>query len=137
MRPQFIVGDGNLWSIYRWMFYSSYSVVMFTFFNSDHYYHSEYSWLSSTCVSRRWVSSWLFYIEVFIWPYGSSKRTEFTFGQLQEIVAWGGAVLDLSVFLLDYLGRDPFLWLFWRSFSLDDFLFINNDTMRVQVSSFT
>ena len=34
------------------------------------------------------------------------------------------------------LDRDPFLWLFWRSCSLDEFLFINNGPLKGQVSSF-
>ena len=41
-----------------------------------------------------------------MWPYVSSKRTEFTFGQWRAILAVGGAVMYLSVFLLNTLGRD-------------------------------
>ena len=60
---------------------------------------------------RRWVSSWVLFI-ILIWSYGYSKRTEFNFCLWHEIVAWNRAELDLSVFLLEFWVRDPFLWLF-------------------------
>ena len=87
------------------------------------------------CISMRRVSSWVFHIGL-IYSCGYSKKTELTFGQWRKIVSWGGAVLDVSVFLLNDLGRDTFLWMLRRSCYLDEFFFMNNVTMKGQLSSF-
>ena len=71
-----------------------------------------------------------------ILSYGSSNKTEFNFCPWRSIVAWGVYVLDVSVFLLESLGCDPFLWFFWRSCSLDEFFFMNHGPLKGQVSSF-
>ena len=45
-------------------------------------------------------------------------------------------MLDISVFLLNYLGRDAFLWLLWRSCYLDELFFMNSGPLKVKDSSF-
>ena len=45
-------------------------------------------------------------------------------------------MLDVSVFLLKYLGRDTFLLLLWSRFSLSELLFMKNVPLKGQVSSF-
>ena len=105
------------------MFSSSSSVIVFLFVSSNNSSSSESYLVCSTCVSTRWLSSYVLSIGL-IWSYGSSNQTEFTFGQLQAIVTLGGAVLYLSVCLLKSLGRDPFLWFLWRIYSLDAILFM-------------
>ena len=136
MRPKFIFCDGKFWLRNGWMFYSSYSLIVFSFVSSK----------SSSCstsessmlwyyVSIWWVSSWVLSIEL-IWSYGSSKRTGFNFGWWRAIVAWVGSVLYVSVFLLNSLGRDPFSLLLWRSCSLDYFFFMNNGPLKRQVYIF-
>ena len=45
-------------------------------------------------------------------------------------------MLDVSVFLLNSLGRDPFFLLLQRSCSLDDFLFMNSGPLKGQVYIF-
>ena len=82
------------------------------------------------------MSSWVLFIEL-IWSYLSSKRTYFAFVRWQAIVAWEGSVLDVSVSLLKSLCCDPILWLFWKSYYLVNFFFINNGPLKVQVSSFS
>ena len=92
-----------------------------------------------SCVLILWFSSWVFYIGL-IWSYGSSKRTELTFGQWKEIVSLGGAVLDVYLFLLKYFGHDTCLWLLWRilmqSCSLVDFFLMNKGPTKGQLYSF-
>ena len=117
------------------MFSISYPGIVFSFVSSNNYSSSASSLLFSTCVSIRLVPSWVLSI-VFIWSYGSSKRTGFAFGVLWAILDWVRAVLDVSVFLLNYLGCDPFLWFFWSSCSLDKKLFTENGPLKGQVSSF-
>ena len=84
-----------------------------------------------SCVSIRWVSSWVLYI-CLMWSYGSSKRYDFNVGLLREILAWGGDVLDVSVFLLVPFSRDLFLWFFWRICYLSELLCMNNGTLKVK-----
>ena len=74
IRPKFVVGDGKLWLRYGWIFYSSYSVIVFSFFSSK---NSSSSTSASSlfcyiCVSISWVPTRVFSIG-FIWSYWSSK----------------------------------------------------------------
>ena len=59
MRTEFIVSDGKLWSRSGWMFSIPYSVIVFLFVSSNNYSSSEYSMFCYTCVSRRWLLSWV------------------------------------------------------------------------------
>ena len=122
--------------MFGWICSSSYSVIMFSFVSSENYSYStsEYS-LLCYFASIRWVSSWVLSIGL-IWSYGSSEKTEFTFVRWRAIVAWGGAVLDVSVFLFKYLVHDQLLWFFWRSCSLSEFFFMNNGPLKGHVYSF-
>ena len=136
IRPDFIVEDGNVWLISWWMCSIYYSVIKFSFLSSN-----DSSWLTSapsiscSCVSIRWVPSLVFSIGL-IWSYGYSKWNELTFGLWQAIVAWRGSVLGVSVFLLNPFGCVPFLWLFWRSCYLAEFLFMKNGPLKGKLSSF-
>ena len=135
MRPEFIFEYGKLWLISGWICSSSYSVIKLSFVSS---YNSSCSTSASSMycyfVLIRWVSSWVFSIGL-IWCYGSSNWTEFTFGLCRAMVARGGSVLDVSVFLLMSFFHDPFLWLFWGSCYLAEFFFINNGPLRGKLSS--
>ena len=135
MRPEFIVWERKLWLRSGWICYS-YSLVIklsFVYLNNSFISTSESS-MFCFCVSIRWVSSWVLYIRL-ICSYWSSKRTEFTFGKCRAMLSWGVYMLNLSAFLLKYFGCDPFLWLFWRVCSLDEFLFTNNDTLKGNLSN--
>ena len=101
--------------------------------SSNNYYCStSASSVSCSCVSIRWVSSWVFSIGL-ICSYGSSEWTELTFGRGQSIIAWGWPVLlYVSLFLLNSFVHDPCLWFFWRCFYLDDFFFIYNGPLEGQ-----
>ena len=91
--------------------------------------------MSCSCVSKRWVSSWLFYIGL-IWLYGSSKNNGFAFFSMFINFRLMRICIDVSVFFLKYFGHDPFLWLFWRRFYLADFFLMNNGPLKVKFSSF-
>ena len=122
----------KVWLNILWFFFSD----CFSFLSSKNPSCSAYAYsMICSCISILWVSSWVFSIGL-IWSYESSKRTDFTYGPWQAILVLGGAVLDVSVFLLKSLGRDKFLWLFWRSCSLAGFFFMNNGPQKGQVSSF-
>ena len=117
-------------------FSSSSSVIVFSFVSSRNYSCStSASSIFCSCVSIRRVASCVSSIGL-MWPYGYLKRKEFTFLWWREIVAWGGAVLGVSGFSLKSFGRDPFLLLFWRSFFLGEFFFLNNGTLKIQVYTF-
>ena len=136
MRHEYIFGDGKVWLRSGWIFYSSSSVIKFSFMSSKNSSCStSASYMFFSCVSIIWVYSWVLYIR-FIWSYGSSKKTELTFGQCQAVLSWRGDVLDVWVFLLKSLGSDPVLWLSQRSCSLDNFFFVTNGTLNEQVYSF-
>ena len=117
MRPEFIVVDGKLLLSSGWICSSSSLVIKVSFVSSNIYSFSNSAYyISCSCVSIIWVSRWVFFIDL-IWWYGSSKRTEFTFGRVRDILSWGGPVLlDVSLFLFKYFGCDPCLWLFWWIF---------------------
>ena len=117
MIPEFIVGDGKFWLRSGWICSSSSSVIKLSFVSSNNSTCSiSATYMSCSCVSIIWVSSWVFYIGL-IWSYGSSNWTELTFGRRREILAWLGPVLlDVSLFLLKSFVCDPCLWLFWSSF---------------------
>ena len=121
---------------YWWIFLSFSAVIVFLFVSSK---NSSCSNSESSMffffVSIRWVSSWVLCIGL-VWSHGYSNQTNFNFGIRREIVAWGEAVLDISVFLLNSLGRNPLLWLFWRSWSLDKIFFMKIGPLKGQVSSF-
>ena len=46
---------------------------------------------------------------VFMWSYGSTNQTELTLGLFLKNLSLGGADIDVSMFLLNSLGLDPFL----------------------------
>ena len=136
MIPELIVVNGKLWLRSGWIFSSYSSVILFSFFSSNKSSCStSASSVFCSCLSIRLVSSWVLYVG-FIWPYGSSKRTEFIFFQWRSTLAWGGAVLYISVFLLKSLGYDPFLWLLLMGCYLVEFFFLRNGYLKGEVSSF-
>ena len=62
--------------------------------------------------------------------------TDFTFGQVQAIIAWISPVFwDESLSLLKSFGRDKYLGFLWRICSLGDFALMYNGTLKGKFSS--
>ena len=104
-------------------------ILKFTFYS-----FASLLWLA--CGSIKWVSSFVVYIEL-MWSYGSSKRTDFTLVLWWSILALGGGDIELSTFLLESFGIDPFLLMLWRSCYIDAFFLIKNGSLIGNVSNFT
>ena len=138
MRLELIVGYGKLLLRSGRICSSYYSVIKLSFMSSKNYSCSISAfYMSCSCLLMRWVYLWVLYVGL-IWSYGYSKRTDFTFGQGREILAWGGPVLlDVSLFLLNSFGHDPCLWLFLISCSMGEFLCIYIGPPKGKFSSVT
>ena len=76
MRPEFIFGDGKLWSKYEWILYNYDSLIVYLFVSSNSSSSSVSFLMYSSCASIQWVLLLVFSI-VFVWLYGSSKHTDF------------------------------------------------------------
>ena len=71
-----------------------------------------------------------------MWLYGYSKQTDFTLSMWQAILDFLGYEIYVSIFLLKYLGIDPYLSLFWIISSLAALFLIRNGPLKGHVSNF-
>ena len=120
MRPEFIVGYVYLWSRSGWICFDYSSLGLF-WTTSSNIYSSSYSYLVCSLCASTGISVSLLLSTVLIWSYGSTKWIEFTLGLCHTNVDLGGRNIEVSIFLLNYLGIDPCLWFFLNSCSLADF----------------
>ena len=111
MIPESVVGYGRLWSICGWFFSNSSSGIVFLTASSNNNYYLYSSLICTSCALEMLVGSFLLFV-LFMWLYGSTKRTEFTLGLCRKNVALGAPELDVSIFLLNSFGIDTCLWLF-------------------------
>ena len=87
-------------------------------------------------VFTRWLTLFLLSIGL-MWSYWSTKQTNLTLCVCYTDVVFEGSELDLSMFLLNYLGLDTCLLLFWSGQSLSDLVLINNRPLKVHISIFS
>ena len=71
-----------------------------------------------------------------MWLYGSKNRTDFILGLWRKFVALGGPDTDVPLLLLNSLGLDPSLWLFWRRCSIYAFFVINSGSLKGHAYNF-